>query len=349
MQFGPLRFPSAGLQGLATAAHCRRQGLGTHLLMAAERQMAESGRAGWTAADSYSAFLSPYRLGIVRQQLGLHGHAACCARPTPGAGPRLRRSPRIQVRPWRRWEEDAIARVYRQNLAGSYGLLERSPRLLALAPGAEGLRPVLCGPGRPRPVGPQGEQHAARRLRGHQGRKNRRAGHDPDRRKAAMELSPGPAATPSSRTSGASRCTFPPTALCLAYFRGPAESSPPALRASRVLHGAAARSAGAAADDVRRVCRSGPPRPDSPGRWNSACWSTGGSIRSRLPAAAGPRPTRLGRSYLRLNVADFTRLLLGQLDWDRALEEGRVAPSTGLARDAGLARSFPRCPSGGRF
>ena len=37
-----------------------------------------------------------------------------------------RRTPHIQVRPWRRWEEDAIARVYRQNLPGSYGLLKRN-------------------------------------------------------------------------------------------------------------------------------------------------------------------------------------------------------------------------------
>ena len=40
---------------------------------------------------------------------------------------------------------------------------------------------------------------------------------------------------------------------------------------------------------------------------------------------------RLGRSYLQLNVADFTRLLLGQLDWHRACSEGRVVPSTDWA------------------
>jgi hypothetical protein len=51
----------------------------------------------------------------------------------------------------------------------------------------------------------------------------------------------------------------------------------------------------------------------------------------------------LGRSYLRLNVADFTRLVLGQLDWERALEEGRVVPSTGLAGDAGRVL-FPPLP-----
>jgi hypothetical protein len=51
----------------------------------------------------------------------------------------------------------------------------------------------------------------------------------------------------------------------------------------------------------------------------------------------------LGRSYLRLNVADFTRLLLGQLDWDRALAEDRVAPSTALAGDVGRVL-FPPLP-----
>jgi hypothetical protein len=51
----------------------------------------------------------------------------------------------------------------------------------------------------------------------------------------------------------------------------------------------------------------------------------------------------LGRSYLRLNVADFTRAVLGQLDWDRALEQGRVAPSTELAADAARVL-FPSLP-----
>ena len=39
----------------------------------------------------------------------------------------------------------------------------------------------------------------------------------------------------------------------------------------------------------------------------------------------------LGRSYLRLNVADFTRLVLGHLDWSRALVDGRVEASTQIA------------------
>ncbi len=51
----------------------------------------------------------------------------------------------------------------------------------------------------------------------------------------------------------------------------------------------------------------------------------------------------IGRSYLRLNVADFTRLVLGQLDWDDALADGRVQPSTNLAESVGRAL-FPRLP-----
>ena len=52
---------------------------------------------------------------------------------------------------------------------------------------------------------------------------------------------------------------------------------------------------------------------------------------------------RLGRSYLQLNVADFTRLLLGQLDWPEALSDGRLSCSTALAERIGRAL-FPQLP-----
>ena len=162
MQFGSLALPVAGLQGLATAANCRRQGLGTHLLLAAERQMARSGALVGLPADPHPAFLSPYRLGLVRRQFGgCAASSACRARPTLGTRPRpaprranpgsslaavgrRRHRPRLSPEP---------ARQLRP--AGA------QPRLLALASGTQGLRPVLCGPGRPRPLGLQGKQHAA--------------------------------------------------------------------------------------------------------------------------------------------------------------------------------------------
>jgi hypothetical protein len=55
------------------------------------------------------------------------------------------------------------------------------------------------------------------------------------------------------------------------------------------------------------------------------------------PEGVGVTSERMGRSYLRLNVADFTRLVLGQLDWDAAVGDGRLECSTALAQQAGRA------------
>jgi predicted acetyltransferase len=52
---------------------------------------------------------------------------------------------------------------------------------------------------------------------------------------------------------------------------------------------------------------------------------------------------RLGRSYLTMNDADFTRLLLGHLDIDDAVQAGRVQASTRVAQEA-AAILFPRLP-----
>ena len=54
---------------------------------------------------------------------------------------------------------------------------------------------------------------------------------------------------------------------------------------------------------------------------------------------------RMGRSYLGLNVADFTRLVLGQLDWDAAMTDGRIECSTALLARPAAPCSHP-LPSG---
>jgi hypothetical protein len=51
----------------------------------------------------------------------------------------------------------------------------------------------------------------------------------------------------------------------------------------------------------------------------------------------------IGRSYIRMNVADFTRMLLGHLQWRQAVSDRRLQPSTKLAIRAGRAL-FPRVP-----
>ena len=57
----------------------------------------------------------------------------------------------------------------------------------------------------------------------------------------------------------------------------------------------------------------------------------------------GVTSQRIGRSYLQLNVADFTRLVMGQLDWDAAIADGRLECSTALALEAGRVL-FPSLP-----
>lgn len=53
--------------------------------------------------------------------------------------------------------------------------------------------------------------------------------------------------------------------------------------------------------------------------------------------------SQIGRSYLSLGRADFTRLLLGHLDVDEAIDAGQIAASTRTARETAQAL-FPRLP-----
>ena len=342
MQFGSLSLPVAGLQGLATAANCRRQGLGTHLLSAAERQMSQSGalvgllrtriphffrRTGWALCGGSSGWAaSPHSVlaRLLEQGLG------------------LRRSGRIQVRPWRRWEVDAITRVYRQGLPGSYGLLDRnrsSWHWLLERRAYDQFYVALDGPDL------WDFKESSTRLVGYaaiKGEKIVELVTAPERRKAAMELLArvcGDAIEQDHRRILLYAAADSPL---LAYFRDEGESlrSTPFASAvfadhagsqrsslcseRRVLHGAAARSVGAVAVDVRPVRRARR-QGGSLGRWT---WLARRRRKYQIEIAGRGRAMAgtLGRSYLRLNVADFTRLVLGQLEWDRALEEGALCP-----------------------
>ena len=204
-------------------------------------------------------------------------------------------APRIQVRPWRRWEEDAIARVYRQNLPGSYGLLERNRSYwhwLLERRAYDQFYVALDGPDL------WDLKESSTRLVGYAAIKGEKIVEfvtAPERRKAAMELLArvcGDAIEQDHRRIVAARCRRQPAAgvfsrrrrnrCCTLRGRDSAE-----FCMARLLD-----PLGLPAVDVRRVRRSGPPRPGSHGRWNLACSSKDESIRSRLPAAAGPWPTR---------------------------------------------------------
>ncbi len=367
MQFGSHSIPVAGLQGLATAADCRQQGLGTHLLMAAERQMAQSGalvgllrtriphffrRTGWAlCGGSLGCTASPY---AVLARLLEQGRC-------------LRRTARIQVRPWRRWEEDAIARVYREGLSGSYGLLERSRpywHWLLERRAYDQFYVALDGPDL------WDFKESSTRLVGYAAIKGARIveiAAAPERRKAAMELLARACGDAIEHDQRRLSLHVPASSPLLTYFRDEPESLP----SSTVESGFQEQVRDASFTGAREVFDANPEHAefcmarllDPLGLLKMLC----GALVQRATSAGLDRPLELGmlvegrkyqieiagrgratadtlgRSYLRLNVADFTRLVLGQLDWDRALEEGRVVPSTELARDAARVL-FPPLP-----
>jgi GNAT superfamily N-acetyltransferase len=343
MQFGSLSLPVAGLQGLATAANCRGQGLGTHLLSAAEKHMVEAGalvgllrtrvphffrRTGWAlCGDSAGCSASPHAvLGRLLEQ---------------GLG--LQRTARIQVRPWRRWEEESVARVYRQGLAGSYGTLERSSAYwhwLLERRAYDQFYVALDGPDL------FDLQESSTRLVGYAAVKGDRIVElvtARERRKATIELLARTCGDAIEQDHRRIVLNVPAGSPALGFFCGEPQMSPDwnhepmeccmarlldPLRLMRVMCGVFAG----------RAKEAGLARPLELGLFVEG-------QKYQLEIADSVRVSRgtFGRSYLRLNVADFTRLLLGQLDWDRALEEGRVIPSTGLAREAGRAL-FPALP-----
>ena len=116
MYFNSMPIPAAGLGWLGVAPEHQGQGLGTHLLRAAESRMAIGGalvgmlrtaiphffrRTGWALCGQAS-----YRRADARALL-----ARLLDR---GLIPRPRR--RLHIRPWLQWEQAALARIYNQNV-----------------------------------------------------------------------------------------------------------------------------------------------------------------------------------------------------------------------------------------
>ncbi len=343
MQFGSLSLPVAGLQGLATANHCRREGLGTHLLLAAERQMAQSGaligllrtqiphffrRTGWAlCGGSSGCAASPHAVLVRLLEQGLS----------------LRPTSRIQVRPWRRWEEEAVARVYRQSLPGSYGLLQRSRpywHWLLERRAYDQFYVALDGPDL------WDFNESSTQLVGYAAIKREKIVElvtAPGRQKVAMELLARACGDAIEHDRRHISLLAPASSPLLEYFRVASESltyQPPdraefcmaklldPLRLLKMMCGVF----------TQRATEAKLARPLGLG-----LLVDGQKYQIDIAGSGRAIADTMGRSYLRLNVADFTRLVLGQLDWDRALEEGRVEPSTSLALDAGRV-FFPPLP-----
>ncbi len=344
MQFGSVQLPAAGLGWLGILPECRGRGLATHLLRAAEKQMAQSGallgllrtsiphffrRTGWAVCGRYSHSRADARAVLARLL-------------DRGFRPHRRR--RLQIRPWKQWEQAALVRIYNQNLQGTYGALERTEaywQWLTRRHAYGQIYVALDGPGL------LDLDEATTRIVGYAVTKGERIVEllsAPDRRKAIVELLARTCGDAIEHDRHSVLLHAPPTSPLHKLFRraGGLRCYCEANRAEVYM---------ARLPDplrlLRRLCdefhrraeQAGLPRPMDLGLLVNTRKYQLEITRERARVVS----RRVGRSYLRLNTADFTRLVLGQLDWQRAIAEGRLEVSTALAEEAGRAL-FPRLP-----
>ncbi len=373
MHFGPTTIPIAGLGWLGVAAEYRGQGLGAHLLRAAEVRMETDGVLLGVLRTSIPCFFR--RAGwAVCAAAGYHRVDACAllARLLDRRMiPRRRR--RFHVRPLLRWEYPALARIYAQNILQSqlhpatetdssepeygpefrrgpivgctaHGPLERTEaywKWLLDRRAYDQLYVALEGPElldmdetSTRVVG-----YAA--TRGEQILELMAA---PDRPRAAVELL---ARCCGEAIEHGRRCVLlhaPSSSPLLRVFDdadggGPSGASEHGETSMMRLLNPLELLRRLCGEFDRRAVGACLPRPLDLG-----LLVEGRKYQLEL-SREGVRASsrRIGRSYLRLNLADFTRLVLGQLDWDAAVAEGRLECSTSLAREAGRAL-FPQLP-----
>lgn len=383
MHFGPASIPAAGLGWLGVAEEYRHQGLGMHLLRAVESRMSIGGALVGMLRTTIPRFFRGTGWAFCGQPSYRRANArALLARLLDrGLIPRPRR--RLHIRPWLQWEKAALARIYGQNLSGpripqvlqlqatglsprglirgasrdrnsgalaedpfaAYGPLERTTaywKWLLTRHAYDQVYVALEGP----------EQLELGEISTHI------VGYAVTRGEQIMELMASPE-RPRAAAELLARCCgdaieydrhfvllhAPPGSALFDLFdeaggcggppRVPEHGEVSMMRLLNPLE-LLRRLCG---EFERRAAEARLPRPMDLG-----LLVEGQKYQLELGrAGAIATSQRVGRSYLRLNVADFTRLVLGQLDWDAAIDDGRLECSTALARDAGRAL-FPAIP-----
>lgn len=344
-RLGRLRVPAAQLDGLATDPRLQGQGLGMRLLRAAESRMIRNGAlVGWAPARAPRLFS---RLGWA--DFGRHRWSCSDAHRLLGTlmeqGFRLpSRRARLHVRPWLLWEVGSLARLYSQGMDGLIGPFQRSEaywQWLVRRHAFEQLYVAIEGP----------------ELIDLDERKAPVVGYAATKGEQILEL-----VTPHAKKGVAD--------LLLARVCHDAVESG---RRSVVLHAPEAeplhevfRKSGEPGRDCVPHCAEGIVarvlRPHALMRLMKhvlqeravkaglpPAWELGFRVGrkrylisladSQVTIAAGKK----AKHTVELSRADFTRMLLGRIHWNRALAEARVVPEGSEA--AHLARSlFPTLP-----
>jgi predicted N-acetyltransferase YhbS len=346
MRFGSASIPVAGLHWLGTLAEYRFRGLGRRLLDAAEKRMAGQGALVGLLSTAIPHFFRPAGWALCgrrsRSQAGVRDVlGALSAR---GLHHRQRRR-RLSIRPWRRMERDALVRIYGQNLDGQFGLFQRSTAYwdwLINRGAYDQIHVALDG------LDLLELEEAAAPVVGYsvtRGDQIIELVTAPDEPKADVQLLARACGDAIER--GRHSITFhgSPRDRLHKLFRiaggttDYSEADGPRVLMARILAPVELFRA-LAGEFARRAEAADLPHPIELGLLVDGR-KYGLSITPEGVVEIAPR---IGRSYLALNVADFTRLVLGHLDWRRALRDGRVRASTKIALKVGRVL-FPRLPA----
>ncbi len=344
MQFGSAQIPVAGLEWMGTLPEHRGRGHGRRLLCAAEKQMSQSGALVGLLRSSTPRFFRHNGWAVSGQHDYSRADARAVVARLLDKGLRTRRRRRLQIRPWRRWEEGALMRIYDQHIEGTHGPLRRSEaywQWLVRRQAFDQIYVALDGPDlldleeiSTRIVGyavTKGERivellNAAGRPSASAELLARICGDaiEHDRQSVVMHAPSDHVLHKVLRKAGGTghHHESDGDAVYMARLLRP-------LRLLKMLQG----------EFHRRAEEAGLARPLELGLLVDG---------KRLSIEVNRQGTRalsrrLGHDHLQLDASDFTRMVLGQLDWPRALAEQRVIASSPLAQQAGLAL-FPRLP-----
>ena len=342
MRLGALSIPVSGLHWLGTAPAIRGQGLGLDLLDEAEKRMADDGalvgflstsiphffrRSGWALCGRYCRSWAGARDVL----------AALSAR---GLHHGIRR--RLNIRPWRQMERTALSRIYNQNLEGTFGRIQRCDAYWdwLLGRGAfDQLFVALDGPD----------------FLELEENRTPIVGYAVTRGDQVVELYTAPGEKRADVQLLARACGemieqgYQSVTLHSAQsdrlhrlFRIAAGSTDCSEMAGRKMYMARLLDPvkllrKQAAELCSRANQADLPRSFELGLWVDDKKYRLSISRRDARIASGS----IGRSYIKMNVADFTRMVLGHLPWHQALSDGRLQPSTKLAVKAGRTL-FPR-------
>ena len=344
MQFGPLRLPVAGLDWLGTLPAVRGQGHGLRLLTAAEQHMASAGALVGLIWTRIPHFFRRTGWALCGRRFYCRAGARDVISGLMDRGLLRRGLRRLNIRPWRRVEQAALTRIYHQSLGAAYGPFERTEaywKWLVHRKGYDQICVALDGPD----MLELEETHAP--IVGYLVTRGERIVElltAPGHRTAVAQLLARACRDAIEHGRHTVRLDAPPNSRVDKVFRA-AGGKQAARKTDRGLALMAKlvspkRLLRAMAEEFSgRADKAGLSRPLELGllvegrKYRLALSQRG------VEAVVG----NIGRSYLRLNVADFTRLVLGHLDWEDALSDGRVQPSTNLALRAGRVL-FPELP-----